>query len=51
MRSIPLAMTWDMLRHGRWSLIGAALGANALPVLLFGALQYDGASSPATKPR
>jgi hypothetical protein len=42
MRSIPLAITWEMLRHGRWVLTLAVLGANALPVLLFTALWHDG---------
>jgi hypothetical protein len=46
MRSIPLAMTWELLRHGPWSLLGAALGANALPVILFAALRFDGAIDP-----
>jgi hypothetical protein len=46
MRSIPFAMTWDRLRHWWWYLIGFAVGANALPVLLFGALQHDGALEP-----
>jgi hypothetical protein len=49
MRSIPLAMTWEMLRHGRWSLIAAALAANALPVFLFTALRFDGALDPADR--
>jgi hypothetical protein len=49
MRSIPLAITWEMLRRGRWTLIAAALGANALPVILFAALSYDGAIDPAER--
>jgi hypothetical protein len=47
MRSIPLAITWEMLRRGRWTLLAAALGANALPALLFTALRHDGAIDPA----
>jgi hypothetical protein len=47
MRSIPLAMTWEMLRRGWWVLALAALGANALPVLLFTLLRHDGALDPA----
>ncbi|HEV3024290.1 MAG TPA: hypothetical protein VGX76_17565, partial [Pirellulales bacterium] len=43
MRSIPLAMTWEMLRRGRWGLLAAALGANLLPAILLTALRYDGA--------
>jgi hypothetical protein len=47
MRSLPLAIGWEMLHRGRWGLILAALGANALPVLLFTVLRYDGALDPA----
>ena len=43
MKSVPWAIGWEMLHRGRWGLILAALGANALPVLLFGLLKYDGA--------
>jgi hypothetical protein len=32
-----------MSHRGRWGLLLAALGANALPALLFGVLKYDGA--------
>jgi hypothetical protein len=46
MRSIPLAMTWEMLRHRCWTLLAAALGANALAVVLFTALRHDGAVDP-----
>jgi hypothetical protein len=42
-------MIWATLRRGHWSLITAALGANALPILLFSALQHDGAINPADK--
>ena len=42
MKSVPWAIGWEMLRRGRWGLILAALGADALPVLLFGLLKYDG---------
>jgi hypothetical protein len=42
-------MTWEMLRRGRWSLPTAALGANALPLLLFTVLQHDGALDPTEK--
>jgi hypothetical protein len=47
MRSIPLAITWEMLKRGRWGLLLGALGANALPVFLFAALAHDGATDPA----
>jgi hypothetical protein len=49
MRSIPLVMTWDMLRRGRWLLGGLILGANAFPVLLFSMLLHDGAINPGDK--
>ncbi len=42
MRSIPLALTWELLQHRRWQLLGALLGANLLPVLLFTGLRRDG---------
>jgi hypothetical protein len=47
MRSIPLALTWEMLRRGRWGLMLAVLGANALAVLLFTVLRHEGAFDPA----
>ncbi|HEV3004324.1 MAG TPA: hypothetical protein VGX78_07670, partial [Pirellulales bacterium] len=43
MRSIPWTMTCEMLQHGRWGLLAAALGANLLPAILLTALRYDGA--------
>ncbi len=43
MRSIPLAITWEMFRRGGWELAFGFLGANALPLLLLTALRYDGA--------
>jgi hypothetical protein len=43
MKSVPWAIGWEMLHRGRWGLVLAALGANALPALLFGMLKYDGA--------
>lgn len=46
MRSIPLTMTWELLRHGRWLLIGGLLAANLLPALLFTALRLQGAVNP-----
>ena len=46
MRSIPWAMTWEMLHRGRWTLLAAFLTANALPIALFTALRQDGAFDP-----
>src|SRR5712691_2504066 len=46
MRSIPLAMTWEMFAHGRWILIAAALGANVLPALILTALRHEGTIDP-----
>jgi hypothetical protein len=46
MRSILVAMTWEMLTRGRWSLLAFALGANLLPTLLFTALRYQGSVDP-----
>ena len=43
MRSIPVAMTWEMFSRGRWSLIGAALAAMAMPTIVLGALHRVGA--------
>lgn len=42
MRSIPVAMTWELLSHGRWTLPASLLGANLLPVLLLSALRLQG---------
>jgi hypothetical protein len=39
-------MTWEMLRHGRWSLLGALFGAILFPLLLLTALEHDGAIDP-----
>src|SRR5579864_4186447 len=46
MRSIPLAMTWEMLHRGRWLLIGAVLAVNSLPVLVLTALRHEGGVDP-----
>jgi hypothetical protein len=43
MRSMPVAMIWETLRRGRLNLITAALGANAVPCLLFTVLGREGA--------
>src|SRR5262245_14377297 len=46
MRSIPLAMTWEMLWRGRWTLLGGLFGAILFPLLIMMALQHDGALDP-----
>ncbi|MEX2316349.1 MAG: hypothetical protein WD669_04295 [Pirellulales bacterium] len=42
MRSIPLALTWELTTYGRWSLIAAALGAHAVFWLVLIVLEIDG---------
>ncbi len=42
MRSIPLAMTWEMLQRGRWYLIACFLGAQLIISIVFGALARAG---------
>lgn len=46
MRSVPLALTWELLQRGKWSLPGAFLAANAMPLFLFIALRMDGGLDP-----
>ena len=46
MRSIPLAMTWELLIGGRWTLLAFALGANLFPLLLLSALRLEGGVAP-----
>jgi hypothetical protein len=46
MRSIPLAMTWELLHRGRWWLIGAMLCASALPAIIFAALANERGFDP-----
>jgi hypothetical protein len=46
MRSIPVAMTWELFRRGRWRLVGGALAANALPAIVLAALHFEGGLSP-----
>lgn len=43
MHSIPIAMTWELLRKSQWQSIMALLGANLVPVLLLTALRLEGA--------
>ncbi|MBW3598630.1 MAG: hypothetical protein KY475_15325, partial [Planctomycetes bacterium] len=42
MRSIPHAMTWEVLRRGHWQMLAALLAATALPMMLFAALRTAG---------
>ncbi len=42
MRSIPVAMTWELLSQLRWTLPVSVLGANAMPVFLLSALRLQG---------
>lgn len=46
MRSIPVAMTWEMLTRGRWNLLAFAIVANLLPALLLTALRHEGIDDP-----
>lgn len=46
MRSVPVAMTWEILSGGRWSLLTFALGANVMPLFLLSALRFDGGVDP-----
>ena len=42
MRSIPVAMTWEMLQRGRWSLIACFFGAHVLPTMMFSLFRQIG---------
>jgi hypothetical protein len=42
MRSIPLAMTWEMLQRGRWTLVTFFLGAQLPLAIVYGALGWAG---------
>lgn len=46
MRSIPGAMTWEMLKRGRWNLLAFATVANLLPAFLLAALRHEGLNDP-----
>src|SRR5260370_34316839 len=46
MRSIPAALTWELLERGKWNLLGALLTGNALPMLVLAALKHEGAIDP-----
>src|SRR5262249_53768735 len=43
---IPQALTWEILWRGRWSIIGAAVGANLMQVFIFTALAMQGGVEP-----
>ncbi len=43
MRTISTALIWELLTRNRWQLVLMTCAANALPLLLFTALQYHGA--------
>jgi hypothetical protein len=47
MRSLPAAMTWELLRRDWWALAAATLTAFALPTIILTALAHDGAVDPA----
>lgn len=46
MRSIPCVMTWELLRHGRWQMLMAFLGANLLSLLILMGLRVHGPIDP-----
>src|SRR5450759_925678 len=46
MKSIPAALTWELLERGKWNMLGAFLAGNALPIILLAALRRDGAIDP-----
>ena len=46
MKSIPLALTWELLRRGRWRFLIGALAANALPAIILASLRLEGGLSP-----
>jgi hypothetical protein len=42
MRSIPVALTWELLERGKWHLLGALLTGLALPAVLLAVMLHDG---------
>ena len=46
MRSLPAALTWEVLHRGRWALLASFAGVLLFPLLIFGALKRDGALDP-----
>ncbi len=49
MRSIPVAMMWETLRRGWWSIITFGLAVNVLPCLLYTVLGHEVAIDPLEK--
>src|SRR5437899_1064221 len=47
MKSVPQAITWELVWNGRWGLPAALLAANALPAMILTALRSEGALDPA----
>ena len=45
-RTIPTAMTWEILAHGSWALLSAFFGAIAFPAIILMALRFDGRINP-----
>lgn len=39
MRSVPVAVTWEILRKGNWHFAVGFLGGNLIPIMIFGILQ------------
>ncbi|HEY4234885.1 MAG TPA: hypothetical protein VGM76_15745 [Lacipirellulaceae bacterium] len=46
MRSIPLAMTWEIFARARWALLAAALAGIAFPALIIALLRHEGQVDP-----
>jgi hypothetical protein len=46
MRSIPIAMIWELLNRGRWQLLLGFIGGNAMPLLILTALKFEGEIDP-----
>lgn len=46
MRTIPAALTWELFTRNRWQFLLMACGASVLPLLLYTALEYQGAIDP-----
>ena len=50
MRSIPVAITWEMLQRGKWAFPAALLGAAAPRGRVWGACGLTGPSIPEIPP-
>jgi hypothetical protein len=46
MRSVPAAMTWEIVARGKWHMTLAILGAVAFPAMILTALNRDGGLNP-----